>query len=248
MPQETSYNKLYVLLVALSIAVVVIAVGLYASVVGGTGAKSSSQEQKGISVTGSASSLVTPDTASIDLGVLTQAATAREASEKNTASMNAVISALKSLGLQDKDIRTSLLSIQPVYSSKDGGMPVIMNYSASNNVRITTKMLDKLGDIVDRSVAAGANQVSGISFEVSEEKQMQIRDELIANAVKDAKEKADKLAENLQVRIIGVRTSSIGEISQPMPLPLGIADKTVTPIFPGESRIEMSVQVTYITE
>jgi uncharacterized protein YggE len=219
MAQETS-NKLYVLIVILSVAIVVIAAGFYAFVAGGNaGVKlfniTSYPEQKLISVSGSASTSVIPDTASISLGVLTQAATAKEASEKNAASMNAVINGLKNLGIQDKDIRTSFLSIQPVYNySREGGVPAIVSYSASNNVQVTTMMLDKLGDIVDKSVAAGANQVGGISFTVSEEKQKQIRGELLENAVKDAEDKAGKLAESLRVRIVGVKTASISEIGR----------------------------------
>lgn len=207
-------------------------------------------EQKWLSVSGSASVPVVPDTASISLGVITQATTAKEASEKNAASMNAVISALKDLGLQDRDIQTSLLSIQPVYSTEEGDIPTIIGYSASNSVQVTTKMLDKLSDIIDRSVAAGANQVSGISFIVSEEMQKQVRDGLITDAVEDAEDKANKLAESLKVRIVGVKTSSIseGDLLQPFISAPVALERIATPILPGESRITLSVQVTYIIE
>jgi uncharacterized protein YggE len=253
MPQETSDNKLYVLLVILSIALVVIAAGFYASVVAGNaGVKlfnvTASPEQRLISVSGSASTSVIPDTASISLGVITQAATAKEASDKNAASMNAVIGALKNLGVQDKDIRTSFLSVQPVYNySRD--VPTIVGYSASNNVEITTMMLDKLGDILDNSTSAGANQVGGISFVISDEKQSQVRDGLLGDAVKDAQGKADKLAESLGVRIAGVKTASISEVfPQPLPFVSAISEKAATPIQPGETKVTLSVDVTYIIE
>lgn len=253
MPQETS-SKLYVLIVILSIAVVAIAAGFYAFVAGGNaGVKlfniTTSPEQKSISVSGSASASVIPDTAYISLGVITQAATAKEASEKNAALMNAVTGALKNLGIQDKDIRTSFLSIQPVYNySRDGGAPSIAGYSASNNVQVTTMMLDKLSDIVDKSVAAGANQVGGISFMVSEEKQKQIRGELLEDAVKDAEDKAGKLARNLGVRIAGVKTASISEMPPPISFVSAAAEKAATPIQPGESKVTLTVDVTYIIE
>ncbi len=254
MPQETSSNKMYVLLVILSIAIVITAAGFYSYVVAGTaGIKllnvTVPPEQKLLSVSGSAYALVTPDTATITTGVLTQATTAKEASQKNAASMNAVISAIKNLGIGDKDIRTSFLSLQPVYSfPKDGGTPTITGYSASNNVEVTTKEIGKLSDIVDSSVAAGANQISGISFAVSDDKQKQIRQELLAGAVKDADEKAGNLARNLNVRIAGVKTSSISDVVFPQPFVSGFAEKAATPIQPGESRITLSVQVTYIIE
>jgi len=254
MSQETSNNRLYVILVILSISIVITAAGLYSFIVAGTaGLKlynfTSLPGQNLLSVSGSASAFVVPDTASISLGVLTQAPTAKEASEKNAALMNAVIGALKNLGLGDKEIRTSFLSVQPVYTySRDGGAPTITGYSASNNVVVTTQAIDKSSYVVDKSIAAGANQVSSISFEVSDEKQKQIRNELIAEAVKDADGKANILAESLKVKIVGVSTSSISEGFQPVPFAAGLAEKAATPIQPGESKVTLSVQVTYIIE
>ncbi len=227
------------LLVLLSIGVVILAAGLYSSVI-------ITPEQKSLSVSGSASAFVTPDTASISIGVLTQAATAKEALENNTAKVNDVINSLKAIGVQEKDIRTSLY-IQPLYRYREGDAPTIIGYSASNNLEVTTKLLDKLSEIVDSSVASGANQVSGVSFTVSEEKQKQIRGELLANAVKDAEDSANRLAQGLRVKIVGVRTSSIGEgIFQPVTV--SMAEKALTPIFPGINKVTLSVQVVYIIE
>ena|SRR3989304_1441178 len=110
MSQETSNSKLYLLIFILSIAVVVLTAGLYANIVN-VGGKF--PEDKTLSVTGSSSQLVFPDTASINIGVITKAMTARESSDKNAQAMNAVINILKNLSIQEKDIRTSTLSIQP---------------------------------------------------------------------------------------------------------------------------------------
>jgi uncharacterized protein YggE len=247
---ERSNNKLYTLLIILSIAIVVISAMFYSFVVSGTAEVkyiTTSPQDRSISVSGEASTSVIPDTASISIGVITQAATAKEASEKNAASMNAVISALKNLGLLDKEIQTSSISIQPVYNyTRD--VPVIVGYSASNNVLISTKNLDKLSDIMDKSIASGANQVSGISFMVSEEKQKEIFGELLSVAVNDAKSRANDLAKSLNVKIAGVKTSSISEGGQMFPVMAALAEKAATPIQPGESRISLSVQVTYVIE
>jgi len=249
---ERSNNKLYTMLVILSIAIVIIAAMFYSFVVSGiAGVKllniPTSPQDRSISVSGTASTSVIPDTASMSIGVITQEATAKEASDRNAASMNNVTSALKNLGLLDKEIQTSSISIQPVYNyTRD--VPVIVGYSASNNVLVTTKNLDKLSDIMDRSIASGANQVSGISFTVSEEKQRQIFGELLSNAVGDAKSKANDLATSLNVKIASVKTSSINEGTQIFPVMATLAEKAATPIQPGESKVTLSVQVTYLIE
>jgi uncharacterized protein YggE len=163
--------------------------------------------------------------------------------------MTSVINALKSQGLGDREIRTSFLSIQPLYRSPaEGGTPNITGYSASNNVQVTTKMLGNLSDIVEKAVAAGANQVSGISFTVSEEQQRQIHDELLVKAVNDSSAKAGLLAQSLKVRITGVRTASISEGALPPVLAPATVEKTGAPIQPGESQVSLSVQVTYMIE
>jgi uncharacterized protein YggE len=248
MTKETTGNKLYILLVILSIGIVTITAGLYASAAGAD-TKLEAPEQRELSVSGSASEFVVPDTASINIGVLTQASTTGEASQKNNDAMTSVINALKSLGLGDREIQTSFLSIQPLYRSPaEGETPNITGYSASNNVQVTTKMLGNLSDIVDRAVAAGANQVSGISFTVSEEKRRQINDELLVKAVNDSSAKASLLAESLKVRITGVRTASISEVAPPPVFAPAAVEKTGTPIQPGESQVSLSVQVTYMIE
>lgn len=245
MSQEISNNKLYSVILVLSIAILLMAVVLFAR----PPAISGQKEEHTLGISGSAEKNVAPDTASLSIGVVVQSPTAKQASDKNAGSMNAVINELKNIGLQDKDIQTSFLSIQPVY--KYNGAPTIEAYSASNNVQVTTTMLDNLSDIIDRSTAAGANQIGGVSFSVSQEKQKGLREELLAEAVSDASSKANDLARMLDVRIVGVKTSSIsdGGIVQPFLREVSIAEgKVATPIMPGETKVSLSVQVTYIVE
>lgn len=245
MSQEISNNKLYYVIFALSIAIVLMASIMYASPL----ETSDQTEEHTIYISGSAERSVVPDTASLSIGVVVQLPTAKEASEENAVLMSAVISELKALGLQDKEIKTSYVSVRPVYNYENAR--TIEAYSASNEVQVTTKVLGNLSDIIDRSATAGANQIGGISFSVSDEKQKELRDELLQEAVEDASSKASKLAEELNVKIIGVKTSSISESGGPQPFyaEMAMADqKVATPIQPGETTVSLSVQVTYIVE
>jgi uncharacterized protein YggE len=165
--------------------------------------------------------------------------------------MSAVIRELKALGLEDREIQTSYVSVYPEYNYD--GKPIITGYSASNNVQITTMKLDKLGDIIDRSTAAGANQIGSISFSVSDEMQKELRENLMNAAVADARSKADLLAASLDVEITGVQTSAISDSSDSRiyyETPQASKDEAEasTPIQPGESTVSISVQVTYIID
>ena len=89
----------------------------------------------------------------------------------------------------------------------------ITGYSASNSVQITTTKLDNLSEIIDRSTAAGANEIGSISFSVSDDRQKQLSEDLMNEAIADASSKATTLAKSLGVEITGVQTSSISESS-----------------------------------
>ncbi|WP_319507549.1 SIMPL domain-containing protein [uncultured Methanolobus sp.] len=248
MSQEDSSNKLYYIVFALSIALVIMTAVLYAS----SQATSQQNTEQTIYMNGYAENKVVPDTVSLSIGVVVQSPTSKEAVSENAVLMSAVIEELKALGLEDKDIQTSYVSVYPVYNYD--GKATIEGYSASNNVQVTTMMLDKLSDIIDRSTAAGANQIGSVSFSVSDEMQKELREELIDDAVADAKSKADMLANSLDVKITGVLTSSVSDssgsrfyydVAESIPMEEGAVS---TPIQPGESTVSMSVQVTYLIE
>ncbi len=104
MPEDTSNSKQYVLVIVLSIAVIVLAAGLYASVVNRTnGVREFLPEERTLSVSGTSSDLVTPDTAAISIGVIIRSTTAKEASDKN-----AKVIMISALGKQDL-VKKSLL-------------------------------------------------------------------------------------------------------------------------------------------
>ncbi|MCC7576679.1 MAG: SIMPL domain-containing protein, partial [Methanomethylovorans sp.] len=160
MANETN-NTMYIILVVLAIAVALMAAIIYAGSVSSSGQNG----EHTISISGSAEKKLIPDTASLSIGVVVQSPTANEASTRNAALMSSVIGELKNIGLEDNEMKTSYVSIQPVYDYT--GTPTIVAYSASNTVQVTTQMLDNVSAIIDRSTAAGANQIGGITFSVS---------------------------------------------------------------------------------
>ena len=107
---------------------------------------------------------IAPDKATINLGVQTEAPTAAAALTANNVQMTSMIAALRKAGIADKEIQTSGLNLSPQYDYVQNEPPKLRGYQASNQVTITVNDLNKLGQAVDATVKAGANQVNGISF------------------------------------------------------------------------------------
>lgn len=141
-----------------------------------------------VSATGSVSAA--PDNATIQTGVSSEAKTAREALSKNSAAMNKVIGELKGLGVDTKDIQTTQFNIEPIHTyPKEGAPPQISGYRAHNMVAVKVRDLDKLGGILDQLIAAGANQMHGITFDVSKAEALkdEARKDAMANALRRAR-------------------------------------------------------------
>ncbi|MDP2217996.1 MAG: SIMPL domain-containing protein [Methanolobus sp.] len=246
MSQENNINMLFYIIIALTIVVVLMATTAYAN----SQAAYSKETESTIQMTGKAESMVTPDTAQLSIGVVIQAQNSSEASQQNAAIMSNIVDELKQLGLEDREIQTSYVSVYPVYNYD--GKATIEGYSASNSVQVTTTKLDILSQIIDRSAAAGANQIGGIQFTVSEDKQKEMREKLINEAVADASSKATMLADSLDVSIAGVQSSSISDNTQPNVYYDRMEETAMdqaapsTPVEPGESRVSLTVHVTYI--
>src|ERR1700758_3615160 len=121
-----------------------------------------------ISVTGEARISVPPDLAQVDAGVNSDAKTAREASDANNAAMGKVLLALKGAGIEEKDYQTSRLSLQAEYAPNRQGPSPVVGYRASNRVTIRLRDVTKVANVIDTLVGAGANDIGGISFMVSQ--------------------------------------------------------------------------------
>jgi hypothetical protein len=197
-----------------------------------------------ISVTGEATVSVPPDLAQIDAGVTSEAKTAREASDANNAAMAKVLSALKGAGIAEKDYQTSRLSLQPQYAPNRPGPSPIVGYRASNRVTIRVRDVTKIANVIDTLVGAGANEIGGINFMVSQASKL--LDDARAQAVADARRKAEIYAKAAGVTL-GAPLSLSEEGAAPGPLfrtkmaPMAAA----TPVAQGEETLSVTVNVSW---
>ena len=198
-----------------------------------------------ISVAGEATLAVAPDQAQIDGGVTSEAKTAREASDANNAAMGKVLQALKAAGIAEKDIQTSRLSLQPQYPPNRSGPSSIVAYRASNRVTVRLRDVTKVAGTIDTLVGAGANDIGGINFTVSNASKL--LDEARGQAVADAHRKAEIYAKAAGVAL--GEPLSISEQGSPGPMPfrrmaVGMA-VSPTPVAQGEETLQVSVNVSW---
>lgn len=196
-----------------------------------------------ITVTGHGTVAVAPDTAMIRIGVTSQGKTAREASDTNAAQMTKVLSAIEQSGIAKKDIQTSRLSLQPQYDSK-GGTNRLLGFQVTNQITVRIRSIDSLPTILDKAIAAGANEMSGIEFLVSDEsKQL---DKARDDAIADARRKAVLYAKAAGAKV-GKVVAIIEQGASPPPRPLQAlrASAGAVPVAPGEQMLRATVTVTY---
>ena len=197
-----------------------------------------------ISVTGEATVLVPPDLAEIDGGVTSEAKTAREASEANNAAMGKVLQALKGAGIEEKDIQTARLSLQPQSAPNRSGPSAIAGYRASNRVTIRVRDVTKVANVIDTLVGAGANEIGGINFVVSQASKL--LDEARERAVADARRKAEIYARAAGVTLGAPLSISEEGNSAPAPYRRMAARMAVSaPVAQGEETLAVTVSVSW---
>ncbi|MGZ2381204.1 SIMPL domain-containing protein [Rhizobium brockwellii] len=209
-----------------------------------------------ISVTGDGESSAAPDMAIVNLAVVKQAKTAREALDENNKAMNDVLAALKSGGIAERDLQTSGFSIQPQYNYPqpvDGQQqqPQLIGYQTINSVTVRLRDLAKLGAVIDQSVTLGINQGGDIQF--TNDKPDAAIEEARKAAVADAVKRAKTLSE-----AAGVKLGRILEINENVPraMPQPVyratmmkeASDAAVPVQGGENNYNVSVTVTFAIE
>lgn len=231
----------------------VAAVALLALVLSACGPTTINQEAqpvvRTISVTGSGQANLVPDIAYLYLGVHTEKPTASEAMAENNAQTQSMIDALTKFGIDKKDIRTTNFSIYPQdkYDPQTGTPTGEKVYSVDNTVYVTVRDLKQLGDLLDTVVAAGANTINSIQFDVADK--AEAIKTARAEAVKDAQAQAQELADSAGVTLGEIQALGFYD-SQPYPIYEGkgggaVAQAAAVPIQPGQLTFTVTVNATY---
>jgi uncharacterized protein YggE len=212
----------------------------------GTLATAQVPHQPVVRASGDATISVRPDQARVNIGVVTESATAEEAGAQNAEHTTAVIAQLRSLLGDKADIHTTSYSLNPNYHYQpNGGSPTITGYTANNTVQVRIDDLKMVGKVIDAVTANGANAINGIQFDLRDEKP--VRTEALKQAALNARANAEAIAAALGVRVVGLASAETSDVQVPRPM-MALAQvqkaAVATPVEPGTVDVRAQVQVT----
>ena len=230
-----------------------VTVFLIAAGLGSPGANAQESGKRTMTLSGTGEVRVAPDTGHVTIGVVTEAVSARVALSRNTVAMATVIDALKARNIADKDLQASRFSLAPRYSGyerKRNEPPRIVGYRASNQVTVTVRRLEQMGEVMDAATSSGSNSIGAIRFSVSGRRRYM--DQARRLATRDALRKAVLYAEEAGVGLGPV--TSISEVLLRAPRPrfsraLAMEAKSApVPVAPGEQILRVQVNMSWRLE
>jgi len=189
-----------------------------------------------------------PDVAVISAGVVSRSSTASAALSDAADRMARVLSALKRAGVEDRDVQTSNVSLNPEYRYPENQAPQLVGYTATNTVTVRFRDIRNAGKILDALVAQGANQINGPNLTI--DKPEEALDEARAKAVAIGRSRAELYARSLGmhvVRLVSVTESGGYAVPPPMPVMMEarMAAAPATKIEPGEQKVQVSLSMTF---
>jgi uncharacterized protein YggE len=189
-----------------------------------------------------------PDIALINAGVVSEAATAAAALAENNARMRSVFRALRNAGIEERDIQTASISLNARYDYSDRSEPRLLGYSASNQLSVRFREIERAGTIIDTLVGEGVNQINGPSLQVDEPEAA--LDEARRDAIRTAQQRAELYAAATGMRVVRiVAISEAGAARPPVPMATRAmamdASEESLQIAPGEQRLTATVSVTF---
>jgi uncharacterized protein YggE len=200
-----------------------------------------------IAVTGRGEIKVSPDRATIQISVQTRATTAAAAAAENATKQQAVLTALRQLGLGNDQLSTINYNVYPEQRYEQGKEPVIVGYNVTNTILVDVKKLDQVGPVIDAAIARGANMITSLQFYASNTETA--RRSAIAIAIEKARADAEAAARAARGTLGSLLEINIGAYSPRPPQPMMMlargAAQADTPINPGEETLAVEVNTRW---
>ena len=201
-----------------------------------------------IVVVGHGETKISPDRATIQISVQTRAATAAAASADNANKQQAVLSALRALGLGNDQLSTVNYNVYPEQRYEEGKEPTIVGYNVTNTILAEVRKLSQVGAVIDAALSHGANMISSLQFSASNTEAA--RRTAIAQAIEKARADAEAAARAAHGTLGTLLEINIGSYSPVPPRPMVMfktanAAQADTPINPGEDTIAVDVSTRW---
>lgn len=213
--------------------------------------KTNKPSDHAIVVSGVGEVYANPDLAVLNLSVYNEAATVGDAMAKNTQKMNNVISEIKKLGVDEKDLKSISYNISPRYDYPKSGYRVLAGYDVTQSLEVKIRDLSRVGDVIEKGTSAGANEIGNLIFTI--ENQDALKNQARQQAVQKAKDKANQMA-----GAVGVKLGKITNFSEDYYIPVyntldyaaksaqGIGGAMPAPeIQSGQNKISVTITLTY---
>lgn len=201
-----------------------------------------------LSVEGTGEANAAPDQATVAIGITTHAADATKAQNDNAWTAAQIQKAIAPLGIDAKDIQTQNYSFRPTYRTEENRRGEINGYTVDNTVLVCVRDIKLTGKVVDAALSHGANEISSLSFTASDARAL--RKEALKNAIADARDKADIIAQGLGKRIVGIQTVSENtgypETRRYVGNMMLAAKDAATPIQPGSLTLTANVHIDFL--
>ena len=201
-----------------------------------------------LSVEGTGEANAAPDQATVAIGITTHAADAAKAQNDNAWTAAQIQNAIAALGIDAKDIQTQNYSFRPTYRTEENRRGEINGYTVDNTVLVCVRDIKLTGKVVDAALSHGANEISSLSFTASDARAL--RKVALKNAIADARDKADIIAQGLGKRIVGIQTVSENtgypETRRYVGNMMLAAKDAATPIQPGSLTLTANVHLDFL--
>jgi uncharacterized protein YggE len=200
-----------------------------------------------IAVTGRGEIKVSPDRATIQVSVQTKAATAAAAAAENATKQQAVLNALRALGLGNDQLSTINYNVYPEQRYEQNKEPVIVGYNVTNTILVDVRKLNQVGPVIDAALSHGANMITSLQFYASNTEAA--RRTAIASAIEKARADAEAAARAAHGSLGNLLEINIASYSPP-PRPMMMARASAmaqadTPINPGEETLSVEVSTRW---
>ncbi len=217
--------------------------------------QTTTNKQSAFDVAGESTIVTIPDKAEVGLGITVRESTVKAAQDKANTTIQSITDQLTELGVEKKDIKTESYTLYPQYDYQSSTQRIV-GYNVQAMLKVSLTDFARLNQAVDAATQAGANQISGISFTLSDEKRKEVENEARQKAIDDAKEKAEKLAGLAGMRLGRIINITEGQSSKVGIYPALARDSMVyaeaaggapTNVEPGSTSFSYTVTLSYET-